>query len=144
MFHLTSAEEANELYNDFKRNPSSIDYIERIFISKSNNNELNEEICKFRDLIEQMLQPNPNRRPCASQLLKHPLFCENQHNLQLKNPTIPPTTTTVVAALPIKQHNQQHFYDHQTSSLISLPQIKNQEKENQKPFANNNVSNVPN
>ena len=57
MFHLTSAEEANELYNDFKRNPSLIDYIEQTFISKTNNNELNEEICNFRDLIEQMLQP---------------------------------------------------------------------------------------
>ena len=117
LFHLTNTEEANQLYNDFKQNPSSIDYIMRTFVSKSNNNELNEEIYKFRDLIEQMLQLNPNRRFCASQLLKHPLFCENQHNLQLKNPTIPPTTiTTVVAALPIKQHNQQYFYDHRQES----------------------------
>ena len=143
MFHLTSAEEANQLYNDFKRNPSSIDYIERIFISKSNNNELNEEICKFRDLIEQMLQPNPNRRPCASQLLKHTLFSENQHN-QMKNPTIPtiptipPPPTTSTTTLPITQNKQQHFFHHQTS-LISLSQIKNQqqnEKENQNQFAN--------
>ena len=137
MFHLTSAEEANELYNDFKRNPSSIDYIEQTFISKSNNNQLNEEICKFRDLVEQMLQPNPNRRPCASQLLKHPLFSENQHN-QMKNPTIPtiptiptPQTTSTVT-LPITQNKQQHFYHHQTS-LTSLSQ---NEKENQNQFAN--------
>ena len=71
MFHLTNTEEADQLYNGFNQNPSSIDYIMRTFMSKSNNNELNEEICKFHDLIEQMLQPNPNRRLCASQLLKH-------------------------------------------------------------------------
>ena len=74
-----NAEEANALYDSFKKRPSSsIDHIKQKCMSEVNKN-LNEEVCKFRDLVQQMLQPNPNQRPVASQLLKHPLFCENNH-----------------------------------------------------------------
>ena len=71
-------EKANELYNRFQRNPSSIEYIKDICISECKKDQ-NQEILKLREIIQQMLRPNPNQRSYTSQLLKHSLFGQNQN-----------------------------------------------------------------
>ena len=77
LYHVVDSSKAEYWYNNFLSDSSYAKNIAEMVKSRTIKEQaIDKNALELIDLITQMLNPKPNQRPHASQLLKHQIFVE--------------------------------------------------------------------